>query len=311
MTTIEAMTAEHLDAAAALLAARQAAHEAVEPLVAGGDLREGLDAAFSADGASGVVAVDGGQVVGYLLGRLADGRGWGTHAWVPRAGHAARDPETVRDLYAAIAPQWLAAGARLHLALVPNMPSLLDPWQRLAFGIMQAEGVRESGGLGGAPGSGVTVRVGGLADLDDVAMPQGTLIWHHQRDTPTFSGLTVPSAEEMRGKWVEALDEDGVVFLVAERDGRPVGYTLVYPADADLGTPPTALALGSAAVVPEERGTGVGLALTEYVLTWAAQQGHPSVVIDWRVANLLSSRFWPARGFRTTYYRLHRVLESG
>jgi hypothetical protein len=32
------------------------------------------------------------------------------------------------------------------------------------------------------------------------------------------------------------------------------------------------------------------------------------MVTDWRVTNLLSSRFWPARGFRTTFLRLYRHI---
>jgi hypothetical protein len=32
---------------------------------------------------------------------------------------------------------------------------------------------------------------------------------------------------------------------------------------------------------------------------------------DWRVANLESSRFWPRRGFRETFYRLARRVEIG
>jgi len=30
-------------------------------------------------------------------------------------------------------------------------------------------------------------------------------------------------------------------------------------------------------------------------------------VTNWRVTNLLASRFWPARGFRPSYVRLHRA----
>ena len=29
---------------------------------------------------------------------------------------------------------------------------------------------------------------------------------------------------------------------------------------------------------------------------------------DWRVTNLLASRFWPKRGFRPTFLRLYRSI---
>jgi hypothetical protein len=32
------------------------------------------------------------------------------------------------------------------------------------------------------------------------------------------------------------------------------------------------------------------------------------MVTDWRVTNLLSSRFWPRRGFRLSFLRLYRSI---
>jgi hypothetical protein len=44
------------------------------------------------------------------------------------------------------------------------------------------------------------------------------------------------------------------------------------------------------------------------VLGWAGEAGYRSVVTDWRVTNLLSSRAWPALGFRPSFFRLHRLV---
>ena len=54
--------------------------------------------------------------------------------------------------------------------------------------------------------------------------------------------------------------------------------------------------------------TGAGLALTQHVLHWAHENGYPVMTIDWRMTNLLASRFWPRRGFRPTFLRLYRAL---
>jgi len=59
------------------------------------------------------------------------------------------------------------------------------------------------------------------------------------------------------------------------------------------------------------RGRGAGVALTEHALEWAREAGYTAVQTDWRVANLESSRFWPRRGFRDTFYRLARRVEIG
>ncbi len=64
-----------------------------------------------------------------------------------------------------------------------------------------------------------------------------------------------------------------------------------------------------AATLPRVRGTGVGRALCERALTWAAERGLELCVIDWRAANLTASVFLPRRGFRTTAYRLHRLID--
>ncbi len=60
--------------------------------------------------------------------------------------------------------------------------------------------------------------------------------------------------------------------------------------------------------LPEVRGNGAGLALTQACFAWAHDRSYEAMVTDWRVTNLLSSRFWPRRGFRPTFLRLHRLL---
>ena len=61
---------EHVDSASALLAARHERHRNVEPLLpADVDFRAQLESEWRADGASGVVASRGGDVVAYLIAR--------------------------------------------------------------------------------------------------------------------------------------------------------------------------------------------------------------------------------------------------
>ena len=60
--------------------------------------------------------------------------------------------------------------------------------------------------------------------------------------------------------------------------------------------------------LPEVRGSGVGLALSAAALNWANERGYRSMTTDFRSVNLLSSRFWPKRGFRAQYLRLYRSV---
>jgi GNAT superfamily N-acetyltransferase len=107
--------------------------------------------------------------------------------------------------------------------------------------------------------------------------------------------------------------DDEVGELVYERDGLVVaGFELVPVERATmhrgLAQPDGAACIAWAASLPDVRGSGAGLALTEAAFAWAHEQGYASVVTDWRETNLLSSRFWPARGFRRSFLRLYRSI---
>jgi GNAT superfamily N-acetyltransferase len=302
---------EHLDGAAELLAARHARHRAVEPLLGDQDPRAAIEQAWGRDGTSGAVALRDGRVAGYLIGTVNEKALWQRHVYADRAGHAANDGELLRDLYAFAADRWVQEDALMHLVLAPATDDALDPWQRLGFGQMQIGAIRETGANGMTAPADVTVRQGGMADLDGAVAEQYALIWDVQRETPVFTGLEPPSWELWRPEWEETLEDPSVALFVAERGGRAVGHSLLYPPDPRFGTPEDAVWLGSSAVLPDERGSGVGLALTAHTLDWARTQGFGSVMTDWRVTNLLSSRFWPARGFRPAFHRLARIAGIG
>ena len=161
-------------------------------------------------------------MAGFLAGRVTESRFWGRHVWVAHAGHAAREPELVRDLYALAAGRWVAEGARLHLALVPAVPELVEPWLRLGFAYMQAHGMRESGGQGAAPTAGVSIRVGTIDDLPE-AWPLLPLIWEHQRGSATFTGMEIPSEAEYVADWEETLADPTVVEEIKDRATAEAG----------------------------------------------------------------------------------------
>jgi hypothetical protein len=162
----------HLDDAARLLAARHERHRQAEPLLPEvTDFRAEIEREWREDGASGVAALSGDQLVGYLV---ASPRRFGsaTDTWmvVGIAGHAvARNAELVRDLYAAAASAWVDAGHTRHGAFVPTADaSLLDAWFRLSFGASGALAMRETAAAQPFDAD-VRVRHGTPADLEDAA----------------------------------------------------------------------------------------------------------------------------------------------
>jgi GNAT superfamily N-acetyltransferase len=303
---------EHLDDAAALLAARHARHRVAEPLLPEpSDFRSHVEEAWLQEGASGAIALRGQQHVGYLFGAPRERDVWGANVWVELAGHAVEDPEVVRDLYASAAGQWVEESRTRQYAIVPaSEAALVDAWFRLGFGQQHAFGIRE---LPEVPGPFVGVREAEERDLDAL-VELAPLVREHQGLSPVFSpGPALHAPHELRRETAEELTSPDIGNLVAEADGRIVGNFVVVPAEmstmhSGLARPDAASFLGWAATRPDVRGTGVGVALTNAAFAWAKERGYRTMVTDWRVTNLLSSRFWPGRGFRTSFLRLYRSI---
>jgi ribosomal protein S18 acetylase RimI-like enzyme len=312
---IQPFSDAHVDAAAALLAQRHARHRQVEPLLPERiDFRAEVSGLWSREDASGVVASREGKVVGYLLGTRRDDDIWGPNVWVEAAGHAVEEAEDVRDLYAAAAGAWVDEGRTGHYALVPAADgALVDAWFRLGFGGQHAHGIQEVPPQNAVDvPRGFEIRHPSADEIDelidvDLALPT------HQARAPVFSRRPLPSREESRREWLETLAENEEHILVGYLDGRPVACWSFVPLERSgehtgLTRPENATFLGFAATLPEARGSGIGIALTETGFAWAAEQGYDVMVTDWRETNLLASRFWPGRGFRRTFLRLYRSI---
>jgi GNAT superfamily N-acetyltransferase len=306
-----------LPAASRLLAERHAHHRLKHPLLPADyeDPKLALvevTAAWETEGTSGSVLVEGDEITGYLLGAPKPSPVWGPNVWVERAGQAVREPETIRDLYGAAATKWVADGKTAQYVLVPDDAELVDAWFRLGFGSQHAHAVRPVPAEPLAARPGLAVRRAGRGDIAvlaelDLVLPQ------HQGLAPVFSAGEVPTLEEALADWEESIDDRDYATFVAEHNGQVIGCSIgcsieKSSAHSGLAQPDNAGFLAYAAVLPESRGLGAGRALGEAVLNWAAEVGYESVVTDWRVTNLLSSRAWPRLGFVQTFHRLHRMI---
>lgn len=302
---------EHLDDAAALLADAHARHRAVEPLLGGvADYRVQVEEEWRREGASGAFARRDDVAAGYLVGAPAtnDNRG-GMRIFSGFAGQATGEPELARDLFAAAAERWHDEGQTRFAVVVPSHDTaLVDAWFRVGFGLQFAYAVRETEAADGVD-AGVTIRPGTPDDLGDLARFDRVL-WELQTRSPSFSNLEVPGDDAFRDDWADTWDEPDTFWsFMAERDGAVVGEALLYRRPAgDLRVPERNVDLAHAATDPAVRGSGVGLALAAHVLRWAHEHGFRSMTTDWRSVNLLASRFWPRRGWRTTHLRLYRAV---
>ncbi|MGI8552857.1 MAG: GNAT family N-acetyltransferase [Dehalococcoidia bacterium] len=157
--TIVPFTAEHLDAAAELLTARHRADRCHDPRLPErfedpNVAREAIQAALAERGASGAAALHEGSLTGYLIGApllAAPGSIAARYVrprsvWIDQAGHAVEASdgyETYRELYAVLAPIWLAAGCFTHYAELPAQDrQALAAWYSLGFGQEETRALR-------------------------------------------------------------------------------------------------------------------------------------------------------------------------
>jgi GNAT superfamily N-acetyltransferase len=282
------------DEAAQLLAERFAQQRAVEPLLPEVDNLEPYVPA------EGHVATRGGEAVAYLAGAVD-----GDMARWQFAGNVTREPEALRDLFAVQAAE--LGVSRFMLSVPASAPELIDVWFRLAFGCQAFWAVKEVAPVEPAPFAG-SIRPSTPDDMEAVVDLDLELL-EHQARTPSFSDYPVPTRDRVReeeaGMWDDPLQD----LFVAEQDGRAVGFLVMYRRpEGDLRVPAGNVDLAFAATRPDVRGGGAGLALTAHAFNWAHEQGFRSMTTDWRSVNLLSSRFWPRRGFRPQYLRLYRAV---
>ena len=280
--------------AATLLRARHDRHRGAEPLLPSVE-----DFAAQLPSGDGAVATRGGTAVAYLVAEVG-----GERAAAGLAGCAATEPEALRDVYAHLAASWPAR----HQVLVPASDAeLIDPWFRLAFGCQAMTGVRETA-VEEVPEFGGTIRESTPDDLPVLAGLE-RMLWQVQSGAPSFTGFDAGGID-FEADWSSHWEEDCYpLHVVAELDGRVVGHLLLYDRPAgDLRVPERNVDIALAGTVDDARGRGVGVALTAHALTFAHERGFCSMTTDWRSVNLLSSRFWPRRGFRPTFLRLYRAV---
>ena len=313
---IRAFAEDHLDAAASLLATRHREHRAAEPLLSERfehpeATREEVASLWAEEHASGAVALREGQVVGFLLGTRKSDRTRGANVWVEAAGYAVDEPELIRDLYAFSSQRWVDEGRTRHYALVPRLDEHVAAWFRLSFGAQQAHGITAVDPREWPPGT----RRAEPFDLDAL-IELAPLVSDHQALSPVFSGIDQhdrQTEDELRALLAAEIANDELGDLVYESEGRVVATFELAPVEQasmhrGLAQPDNAACITGAASLPDVRGSGAGLALTDAAHAWAREQGYATIVTDWRETNLLASRFWPARGFRRSFLRLYRSI---
>ena len=291
---IHPFEATHLPAAAHLLATNHGAHrQQTPPPLLPAEFADGrhalalLDATWRWPGAAGVVAVDGADLVGFMIGMAAPNA-----AYVPASGHAVASncAATVYPLlYAALAPRWINAGCPEHHVQFPiTTPNLAPTWIALGFAPFLVLATA-SLPLPSLTSSFVPIRQAANADLDAVCALMDVLHHHHgnrfQTDRVHQQQML---ADPRAGCWL-AFDGNEAVGLLTLRPPA----TAISP----LHLPAAAIHLVDLVTQPHVRGQGIGMALCAEALGWAYLIGYRSAALHWHADNPPAERFWRGRGF--------------
>jgi GNAT superfamily N-acetyltransferase len=158
----------------------------------------------------------------------------------------------------------------------------------------------------------VTIRRATRADLPALGPLGAHLVrLHHSFDRNRF---LAPQANVEEGyAWFlgTQLDQPGVVILVAEREGRVIGYAyagLEPMSWKELRGP--AGFIQDVVVAEPERGAGVGTQLMEAAARWLEEAGAPRVMLWTAAPNQPARRLFERLGFRATMIEMTRERRS-
>lgn len=143
-----------------------------------------------------------------------------------------------------------------------------------------------------------TVRRAGVEDLEAV--------------TPLFSAYRVfynrePALNKDRTFLRERLEAGESVVLVAERDGRAVGFTQLYPTFSSVALARDWI-LNDLYVAQSARGAGVGAALLEAARDFGRSTGARRLVLETQPDNEKARRLYERLGWRRDHH-LHFWIE--
>jgi ribosomal protein S18 acetylase RimI-like enzyme len=134
---------------------------------------------------------------------------------------------------------------------------------------------------------------------------------HHDFDRRRF----IPASPETPRAYASFLGTQlanpEVVVLVAEQEGRVVGYAYAGLEGTDyMQLRGPAGAVYDIVVDPSWRGRGVGRALLERVIAELAARGAPRVVLSTAAQNEAAQRLFAHAGFRRTMIEMTRELDG-
>jgi GNAT superfamily N-acetyltransferase len=332
ITVSEFDRARHLDAAALLLAERHVRDRERDPRFPAAyeippACRPLIESALTEFGATGVVASEGGEVVGFAVMSpfLAQPMHMTAAFFPPRSAsvsysnHAAKggmEHEVYREMYAALAADFVERGYFDHYAYIaPRDKVVEEAFVSLGFGRTLTAALRgvEPVEAGLIPGAGsAELHAAGAEDASVVFALNDELNAHHAR-APIFWPMLREPAESSHQFTRDLLaDPKTNAHWVAYGDGKPLGMnTFMAPVwITPMLTPEKTIYLYQGIVSEEARRGGLGRTILARGIDWAREQGYQHVALHFASPNVSGARFWQSQGFAPIEHRMARHVDE-
>ena len=154
------------------------------------------------------------------------------------------------------------------------------------------------------------IRPATLSDTTTLGRLGGLLVRQHHAMDPARFIPAQPETDRSYGAYLGSrLGRPDVVLLVAEQDGRVVGFVWGGLEDTDyMALRGPAGAIYDLVVDPDYRRGGIGRALLDAALAGLARLGAPRVVLSTAEGNAAAQQLFRSAGFRVTMREMTREL---
>jgi GNAT superfamily N-acetyltransferase len=313
--TVVSMAAAHIEQAATLVVDRYSALRERVPLlpVRYRDMATMRMMLSELEGrAPGVVALSGGDVVGFLIGFVIPEFRGRRAVFSPEWANGARRDVARRayeDMYTHLSAQWVHDGCLTHLiSLLPEEREAIETFHWLGFGMIAADGLRGMDTVQ-CRDPGVTIRRGDAGDLRHVAELDEALD-RHVAAAPTFLQHIDKHDKRYFEEWMQ---NPANALWLAFRDGEPVAFLAAGPASAEACTiirDEKTMSITAAYTAEPLRGRGIAAMLLNSALSWGRSEGYERCAVDFEPMNPPATRFW-LEHFQPVSYTLARQIDEG
>jgi GNAT superfamily N-acetyltransferase len=312
---------KHLEDAAALLATRHRADRKSEPELPSrfedpAATLELLKRIMNSPGRGpGVAAIGEGRLAGYLLSSFALEGPTPRAAHVLLGGHAV-DPadggEIYRDMYAAIAPEWLDNGCFSHQVSLPAHDRVaLDSWFSLGFGEQSVSTSRSIATPAPGVPAQVEIRRAVAKDIGSVMRLDREFGYYFTASPMLLPYAAFVNPQAAQVKWEKLIaNPDSRCWLALQGDQAIAFINLIPGPLPPLLSSEKMIRLEDAFATEGARHGGIGTALLNYALDWALSQGYERCFSSFVSTNIIARRFWLGRGFRIIGHHLERRIDE-